>query len=38
VDEIMKAFTGRSAYTVKINNKPISKGYKMRAIADYGYV
>jgi hypothetical protein len=38
VDEMMKACTGRLAHTVKMNNKPISKGYKMWAIADYRYV
>jgi hypothetical protein len=29
VDEIMKAFTGRSAHTVKMKNKPVGEGYKM---------
>jgi len=29
VNEIMKAFTGRSAHTVKMINKPIREGYKM---------
>jgi hypothetical protein len=29
VDEVMKAFTGRSAHTVKMPNKPVSEGYKM---------
>ena len=29
VDEMMKAFTERSAHTVKMNNKPISEGFKM---------
>jgi hypothetical protein len=38
VDEMMKAFTGRLAHTVKINNKSISEGYKVWALADYGYV
>ena len=38
VDEMIKAFTGRSAHTVKMNNKPIREGYKMWAIADHGYV
>ena len=38
VDEIIKAFTGRSAHTVKMLNKPVSKGYKMWALADHGYV
>jgi hypothetical protein len=38
VDEMMKAFTGRSVHTVKMNNKPISEGFKMWALADRGYV
>ena len=38
VDEMMKAFTGRSAHTVKMNNKPVSEGFKMWALADRGYV
>jgi Transposase IS4 len=38
VDEMMKAFTGRSVHTVKMNNKPIGEGYKMWALADRGYV
>jgi len=29
VDEMMKAFTGRSAHTVKMTNKPIREGYKI---------
>jgi hypothetical protein len=29
VDEIMKAFTGWSAHTLKMLNKPIKEGYKM---------
>ena len=37
VDEMMKAFTGRLVHTVKMNNKPISKGYKMWALADHRY-
>jgi Transposase IS4 len=38
VDEMMKAFTGQSAYTVKMLNKLVSEGYKMWALADHGYV
>jgi hypothetical protein len=29
VDEIMKAFTGWLAHTVKMPNKPVIEGYKM---------
>jgi hypothetical protein len=29
VNEIIEAFTRRSAHTVKISNKPISKGFKI---------
>jgi len=29
VDEMIKAFTGRSAHTVKMINKLIGEGYKM---------
>lgn len=38
INEIMKAFCGRSAHTVKIKNKPITEGFKMFFIADYRYV
>ena len=38
VDEMMEAFTGRSAHTIKMSNKPIGEGYKTWAIADRGYV
>ena len=34
----MKAFIGRLAHTVKMNNKPVGEGYKMQAVADCGYV
>jgi hypothetical protein len=37
VDEMMKAFTGRSAHTLKMLNKPVKEGYKMWALADHGY-
>jgi hypothetical protein len=37
VDEMMKAFTGRSAHTIKMPNKPIKEGYKMWALADHRY-
>jgi Transposase IS4 len=29
VDEMMKAFTGQSAHTIKMPNKPIKEEYKM---------
>lgn len=29
IDKIIKAFTGRSVYTVKMKNKPVKKGYKI---------
>jgi hypothetical protein len=29
VDEIIKAFTSQSVYTLKMPNKPIRKGFKM---------
>jgi hypothetical protein len=38
VDEMMEAFTGRSAHTVKMSNRPIGEGYKIWAVADHGYV
>jgi hypothetical protein len=37
IDEMMKAFTGRSTHTIKMPNKPIKEGYKMWALADYRY-
>lgn len=37
IDNMMKAFTGRSAHTLKMLNKSIKEGYKMWALADYGY-
>ena len=37
IDEMMKAFTGLSAYTIKMLDKPIKEGYKMWAVADHGY-
>jgi len=38
VDEMMKAFYGRSSHTVKMKDKPISKGFKTWSVADHGYV
>jgi hypothetical protein len=38
VDEMMEAFTGRSAHTLKMPNKPIGEGYKMWGLGDYGYI
>jgi hypothetical protein len=35
---MMEAFTGRSAHTVKISNKPKSEGFKIWAVAGHGYV
>jgi hypothetical protein len=29
VDEMIEAFTGRSAHTVRMSNKPIGKGFKI---------
>jgi hypothetical protein len=37
INEMMKAFTGRSIHTIKMLNKPVKEGYKMWALADHGY-
>jgi Transposase IS4 len=37
IDEMMKAFTGWSAHTLKMLNKPVKEGYKMWALANHGY-
>jgi len=37
IDEMMIRFQGRSAYTNKMPNKPISLGYKILALCDAGY-
>ena len=38
VDELMVAFQGRSAHTIKIKNKPISEGFKFWCIGFNGYI
>ena len=38
VDEIMIRFHGRSKHTTKMPNKPISKGYKIWALCEQGYL
>ncbi len=37
IDEIIARFSERSAYTVRIKNKPILKGYKILSLCDSGY-
>jgi len=37
VDEMMVKFMGKSAYTIKIKNKPIKQGYKIFALCWRGY-
>ena len=37
IDEIIARFSGRSAHTVRIKNKHISKGYKILSLCDAGY-
>lgn len=37
VDEMMVRFTGRSAHTIKIKNKPIKQGFKLFALCWHGY-
>ena len=38
VDEMMVAFTGRSAHTIKIKNKPIPQGFKFWCLGFNGYI
>ena len=38
IDEIIARFSERSAYTVRIKNKPILKGYKILSLCDSGYI
>ena len=37
-DEMMVPFSGRSRHTLKMKNKPISKGFKVWALCDYRYL
>lgn len=37
IDEMMIRFSGRSAHTVHIKNKPIPKGFKIFSLCDAGY-
>src|SRR6266542_243201 len=37
IDEMIARFSGRSAYTVRIKNKPIPEGYKILFLCDSGY-
>jgi hypothetical protein len=34
----MIVYRGRSKYTTKFKNKPISEGYKVWVLAEYGYI
>jgi hypothetical protein len=38
IDEAMVRSYGRSSYTFKMPNKPISQGFKLFVLADHGYV
>jgi hypothetical protein len=38
IDKSMICCFGHSMHTYKMPNKPISQGYKLYALADYGYV
>ncbi len=31
-------FSGRSAHTIRIKNKPIPEGYKILSLCDAGYI
>ena len=37
-DEMMVLFSGRSRHTLKMKNKPISKGFKVWALCEHGYL
>jgi hypothetical protein len=37
-DEMMVPFSRRSRHTLKMKNKPISKGFKVWALCDHGYL
>jgi hypothetical protein len=37
-DEMMVLFPRRSRHTLKMKNKPISEGFKVWALCDYGYL
>ena len=38
IDETMIRCFGRTKHTIKMPNKPISQGYKIFALAEYGYI
>ena len=38
VDKMIKAFTSRSVYTLKMLNKPIREGFKMQGLRDCRYI
>lgn len=37
IDEMIARFSGRSAHTVRIKNKPTPEGYKILSLCDAGY-
>ena len=37
IDEMITRFSGRSAHTVRIKNKPTPEGYKILSLCDTGY-
>src|SRR6185312_16588724 len=37
VDEMIARFSGRSAHTVRMKNKPTPEGYKIFSLCDAGY-
>src|SRR6266498_1692058 len=37
IDEMIARFSGRSAHTVRIKNKPTPEGYKILSLCDSGY-
>ncbi|CAG8749260.1 16797_t:CDS:2, partial [Acaulospora morrowiae] len=38
VDEMIARFSGRSAHTVRMKNKPTPEGYKILSLCDAGYI
>ena len=38
IDEMIAKFSGRSAHTIRIKNKPIPEGYKILSLCDAGYI
>src|SRR6266542_3407172 len=38
IDEMIARFSGRSAYTIRIKNKPTLKGYKILSLCDADYI